>query len=155
MERNVDFLEYKPSLWSEVYQQEKDNLLFLLPQFKVNIEHIGATAVNSCRSFRNVDILVSTSTFNDIYSVTNVLGAKEYKEMRSLSSIDCLVLIKKHKVNGVGVTVRVVEHASDVYNRIHAFLILLKESYYRVQKYNQFRETLISQIKTIFQNITV
>ena len=141
----MDLLDYKPTEWGKAFSKEKDNLLFLLPQYRFNVEHIGATAVNSCRSFRNVDILISVHNFSDIYTLAMILNSSEYKEIRELSSLDCVVLVKRTKVEGVGITLRIVEYASDIYNRFCAFMILLRESYDRVQKYNNFRETLIQQ----------
>ncbi len=145
----MEYLEYHPVDWDKAFISERDNLLFLLPQFKVNVEHIGATSVNNCRSFRNVDILVSTHNFTDIHTIAMMLCSKEYKELKELSTIDCVVLVKKYKVNKrYGVTVRVVQYASNIYNRIVSFKLLLKDSYDRVQKYNLFREQLFKQVNS-------
>ena len=143
----MEYLEYHPTDWDKVFASERDNLLFLLPQYKINVEHIGATSINNCRSFRNVDILVSTHDFKDVHTIAMLLCSKEYKELKELSTVDCVVLVKKYKVNTkYGVTVRVVQYASDIYNRIISFRLLLKDSYDRVQKYNIFRENLFKQV---------
>ena len=143
----MEYLEYHPVDWDKAFISERDNLLFLLPQFKVNIEHIGATSINNCRSFRNIDILVSAHEFTDVHTIAMMLCSKEYKELKELSTMDCVVLVKKYKVNKrYGVTVRVVQYASNIYNRFISFKLLLKDSYDRVQKYNFFREQLFKQV---------
>ncbi len=139
-------LAYKQTEWTKAFLSEKDNLNFLLPQFKTNIEHIGATSINNCRSFRNVDILISVNKFADIYTIAMLLNSKEYKELPELSNVNCRVLIKRHKVNGFGVTVRVVEHASETYNRFITFKLLLKDDFDKVQAYNYFRENLFEKV---------
>lgn len=137
-----EYLEYHPEEWTKIFKSEVNNIHFLLPKFTLNIEHIGATSVNNCRSFRNVDILVSTHDLADLYTVVMLLTNKEYKELKELSNKDCVVLVKKYKYKKIGVTVRVVEYGSETYNRIIAFKTLLQESYEKVIKYNNFRERL-------------
>ena len=141
--KGESILQYTPAKWEKAFKSEKDNLLFCLPNFKVTIEHIGATAVNSCRSFRNVDILLSTHDYGAVSTIAMVLKSKEYKELKELSTLDCIVLIKKSKVYGCGITLRIVQYASMTYRRITCFKIFLKESYDCVQRYNIFREAAI------------
>lgn len=74
-------LSYKHEDWEKAFLMERDNLIFLLPQYKMNIEHIGATAIKNCRSFRNVDILIAVSNFADVYTIAMLLASKEYKEL--------------------------------------------------------------------------
>ena len=139
-------LSYNQTEWEKVFVSEKDNLLFLLPQYKMNIEHIGATSINNCRSFRNVDILISVNNFADVHTIAMLLNSKEYKELPELSDMNCRVLVKKHKVNKTGITVRVVEYASNTYNRFIMFRTLLKDDYNKVQAYNYFRENLFEEV---------
>ena len=139
-------LSYKHEDWQKAFLMEKDNLIFLLPQYKMNIEHIGATAIKNCRSFRNVDILIAVSNFADIYTIAMLLASKEYKELPELGNMNCRVLTKKHKVNNCGVTVRVVEYASETYNRFIMFKVLLNEDFEKVQGYNYFRENLLTKV---------
>ena len=141
--KDESILQYTPAKWEKAFKSEKDNLLFCLPNFKVTIEHIGATAVNSCRSFRNVDILLSTHDYGAVSTIAMVLKSKEYKELKELSTLDCIVLVKKSKVYGCGITLRIVQYASMTYRRITCFKIFLKESYDCVQRYNIFREAAI------------
>lgn len=93
----MPYLEYKPELWSKIFVAERDNLHFLLPQFRFNVEHIGATAVANCRSFRNVDILLSVHDFKDISTVSMLLASKEYKVIEEYSTVECIVLVKRYK----------------------------------------------------------
>ena len=148
MERKMkDYLSFKPAQWDKAFVSERNNLFFLLPQFKINVDHIGATSVTNCRSFRNVDILVSTHEFVDVHTIAMMLESKEYRPLDDKQDINCITLVKKKKVNGCGVTVRVVQYASPIYNRFLAFKVLLQENFDRVAKYNSFRETLISNVK--------
>ena len=142
----MEVLQYHPVMWEKAFISERDNLRFELPKFRVTIEHIGATSVNNCRSFRNVDILLSVHNFEDIFTVAMILGSKDYRELRDLNTIDCVVLAKKTKVYGFGVTVRVVQYASNFYNRINCFQIYLKESRARVLRYNEYREVLFEKV---------
>ena len=139
-------LSYKHEDWEKAFASEKENLIFLLPQYKMNVEHIGATSINNCRSFRNVDILIAVNNFADIYTIAMLLASKEYKELPELGDMNCRVLVKKHKVNGCGVTVRVVEHASETYKRFVMFKVLLNEDFEKVQGYNYFRENLLKKV---------
>ena len=104
----MEIFEYKPQQWEQAFASEIDNLLFNLSQFKFNIEHIGATSINNCRSFRNVDILLSTKNFVDVSTIAMMLESKDYKRLPELSTIDCIVLVKKSKVYVCGITLRVV-----------------------------------------------
>ena len=139
----MEYLSYSPDIWNKVFASERDNLLFELPQFKIKVEHIGATSVKNCRSFRNVDILVIAKNFKDISTIAMILSSKDYKELRELSSIYCALLVKKSKVLDCGITVRVVEYGSKIYNRINCFQTYLKKSGINVQQYNIFREESI------------
>lgn len=143
----MEVLEYHPTTWEKVFATEVNNLRFNLPKFRFNIEHIGATSVNNCRTFRNVDILLSVHDFKDIYTISMILQSKEYREVKEMSTVDCVVLSRKAKLYGCGVTLRIVQHASPTYNRFICFQIYLKESFTRVMKYNEFRETLFEQVK--------
>ena len=144
----MEYLQYTPVKWDKAFASERDNLLFCIPNIKINVEHIGATSVPNCRSFRNVDILVSVHNFVDISIVAMLLLSKEYREIKEMSTIDCVVLVKKQKVYGCGITVRVVEYASMIYRRIMAFKQILRSSFDRAIKYNQFRETLFERHHT-------
>lgn len=141
----MDYLQYTPTKWDKAFASERDNILFYIPNIKINVEHIGATSIPNCRSFRNVDILVSVHNFVDISTVSMLLQSKDYKELKELSSIDCVVLVKKQKVYGCGITVRVVEYASMLYRKIMAFKAILRSSFDRTILYNQFRETLFAK----------
>lgn len=143
----TEFLQYTPAKWEKAFASERDNLLFSLSGFKVAVEHIGATSVNSCRSFRNVDILLSTHDYGAVSTIAMVLQTKEYKEIKELSTPDCIVLVKKSKVYGCGITLRVVQYASMTYRRITCFRIYLKRSYDCVQRYNIFREEAFKTAK--------
>lgn len=147
----MDYLEYHPSEWVKIFKSEYSNIHFLVPDLKYNVEHIGATSINSCRSFRNVDILISTSSLADIYTIAMLLGVSEYKELKELSTEDCVVMIKKKKYKKIGVTIRIMEYGSTKYVRFKAFKQLLQSDYNFVIKYNYFREELF---KTVNFDIT-
>lgn len=141
----MEYLQYTPVKWDKAFASERDNILFCIPDIKINVEHIGATSVPNCRSFRNVDILVSVHNFVDISTAAMLLLSKDYREIKEMSTIDCVVLVKKQKVYGCGITVRIVEYASMLYRRIMAFKAILKSSFDRTILYNQFRETLFAK----------
>ena len=141
-----DYLLYKPEKWDKAFINERANLLFELPNFKMNIEHIGATSVTNGRSFRNVDIMISVNNFADIYTITMLLETKGYKEIKELSTLGVALLVKQKKVNRQTITVRVVQYGGEFFSRAHAFRTLLQENYDRIQKYNQYREKLISEV---------
>ncbi len=138
-------LLYLPEDWDNIFKAERDNLRFVLPEFKFNIEHIGATSINNCRSFRNVDILISLSHFNDIYTAAMLLNSRGYKMLNAQCRSDCALLIKRSKYKKIGVTIRIVEYGGDFYNRCKAFQVVLRESYDRTQMYNNFREKLFAK----------
>ena len=98
----MEVLQYHPSDWDKAFLSEKDNLFFLLPQFKFNVEHIGATSIPNCRSFRNIDILLSLNRFEDILTVAMLLNSKDYKEIKEfdeLLSDKFLLVLRNSKQN--------------------------------------------------------
>lgn len=136
----MDVLRYRPVAWVKAFQNEKSNLYFLLPQFRMNIEHVGATSVPGCRSFRNVDILISVSELKDISTISMLLQTKGYNLIDD--DYKCTTLVKKQRVNGERITVRIVEYASKEYLRITMFKTYLNDRVDNVNKYNIFREKL-------------
>ena len=138
----MDVLRYRPVAWVKAFQNEKSTLHFLLPQFRMNVEHVGATSVPGCRSFRNVDILISVSNFSDISTISMLLQTKGYNLIDD--NYKCVVLVKKKRVNGERITIRVVEYASQEYLRIVMFKTYLLDRIDNVNKYNIYREKLFA-----------
>ena len=141
----MKYLEFDPRGWRETFIDEKNNLLFYLKDFRVSITHIGATSFNGGKSNRNVDILVATSNFADLYSVLVRLQSKKYKLIEQSEKGDFFLLVGPNKVLGYGVSIRLMEYASPIFNRYHAFMILLKERNSRVMRYNDYRLELIQR----------
>ena len=141
MAKFVSALRFDPRGWTEAFKEEKNNLLFYLKSFKVAIKHIGATSYAGGMSNRNVDILIATSTFEDISSIQVRLESKGYKVI-SKDQKDLVMLKSAKKVNGYGITIRVMEYASPIFNRFNAFETLLKENNRRVVAYNKYREEI-------------
>ena len=135
-------LRFNPKGWDAAYLAERNNLLYLLNGFNFKIEQIGATSVNSGRSNRNVDIMIVADSIADVSSITMKLQTQKYKYLNYLSDHEISTLVKQTRVNGYGITLRVVLNASRMHLRINAFQIYLKEDYHRVQKYNNFRAEL-------------
>lgn len=144
--REVEYLDYLPTEWDRIFKKEYNNIHFLLPDMKIYVEHIGATSINGCRSFRNVDVLVSTQNFADIFTAKMLLCIDEYKELPELNKEDMVVLIRKKKYGSIGVTVRIVEYGSETYLRFIAFKNILHDDYERVLKYNHYRELFFKQV---------
>ena len=143
----MKLLSYEPSKWTASYKKEKNDLLYLLSNFNIGISHIGATSVPAGRSDRNIDVLIVAESIADVSSVTVKLQANGYKYINYMSTHECSLLVKQKRVEGCGVTVRVVAYASDTYNRINAFMTYLRESNSRIQSYNNFREALSEKYK--------
>ena len=70
---------------------------------------------------------------------------KKYKVVEQSHNGDFYLLVGPSKVLGYGVSIRLMEHASPIFNRYYAFVTLLKEDSSRVQKYNDFRAALLEQ----------
>lgn len=135
-------LKFDPTGWGETFKEEKNNLLYYLKNFKVAINHIGATAFKNGRSNRNVDILITTTTLNDLSSVVVRLQSKGYKLINYEDGHEYQTLVVPKKVLGYGVTIKVMLYASDIYNRFNAFITLLKEHEHLVKDYNNYRDEL-------------
>lgn len=142
----MELLRFRPKSWHQAFLSEKNTLYFYLPQFKMNVEHIGATSVPNCRTFRNVDILISVPQLEDISTVAMLLATKGYKVVDD-SNYECIVLVKKATVYGERITVRVTEYASLIYRRHILFKTYLENSYDNVQKYNIFRDHLFREVR--------
>ena len=140
-------LRFDPKGWDATYLAERNNLLYLLNGFDIKIEQIGATSFNSGRSNRNVDIMIIADSIADVSSITMKLQTQKYKYLSYLSDHEISTLVKQTRVNGYGITLRVVLNASRMHLRINAFQIYLKEDYHRVQKYNDFRAELYNMYR--------
>ena len=135
-------LRFDPKGWDATYIAEKNNLLYLLSGFNFKVEQIGATSINSGRSNRNVDIMVVAESIPDVYSIVSKLQTSKYKSLDYLSDSEIVTLVKQTKVNGYGITLRVVANASRWHLRINAFQIYLNENYQNIKRYNDFRAEL-------------
>ena len=135
-------LRYDPQGWEATYITERNNLLYLLSNFKFSVEHIGAASVTNGRTNRNVDILLVADSIADVASIASKLQTFGYKPLHYLSHHEISALVKRKRVKGYGVTIRVVNNASIIHNRIKAFMIYLNENYDHIQKYNEFRYNL-------------
>ena len=135
-------LRFDPKGWDATYIAEKNNLLYLLSCFNFKVEQIGASSINSGRSNRNVDIMIVAESIPDVYSIVAKLQTAKYKSLDYLSDSEIVTLVKQTKVNGYGITLRVVANASRWHLRINAFQIYLNENYQNIKRYNDFRAEL-------------
>ena len=135
-------LRFDPTGWGNTFKEEKNNLQYYLKNFKVSINHIGATSYKNGRSNRNVDILVTVETLSDLSAVIIRLQSKGYKLINYEEGQDVSTLIVPKKVLGYGVTIKVMVYASEIFNRYNAFITLLKEHEHLVKEYNKFRDEL-------------
>ena len=135
-------LKFDPNGWKKSFEEEKINLLFALKDFSVSIKHIGATAYTNGRSDRNVDILLLTKDLKDIYTIQMRLCAKGYKSIEEYSQQDLQVLVKKTKVGGYGVTIRIMEYGSPIHTRYYGFMMLMKDDSGLIHRYNAYRYEL-------------
>ena len=141
MERSMP-LKLDARNWDKAYQIEKDNLSYYLRDFKVSINHYGATSILNGRSNRNVDILLCAFSLVDLSSVKVRLESKGYKLVQYEENPDYYVLVAPKKANGYGVSIRLMLYASQTYLRYNAFYLLLKENPELVIRYNNFREEI-------------
>lgn len=141
MRKRISSLKFDPKGWDKAFQEEKNNLLYYLKNFKVAVKHIGATAYPGGMSNRNVDILIATTTFEDVSSVQVRLESKGYKVISS-NQLGFILLKSPKKVQGYGISIRIMEYGSAIFNRYNAFDILLKEDLNRVTRYNKYRDEI-------------
>lgn len=135
-------LRYDPQGWEDTYITERNNLLYLLSNFDFTIEQIGAGSVTNGRTNRNVDILIAADSIPEVSSIASKLETYGYKPLHYLSHHEISTLVKRTRVKGYGVTIRVVNKASIIHNRIKAFMLYLNENYGHIEKYNEFRLNL-------------
>ena len=135
-------LKFDPSGWNDSFEDEKKTLLYYLKDFQITIKHIGATAYTGGRSDRNVDILILTKDIKDIFTIQTRLTSKEYKSVAIYNQSDLVVLVKKVKVLGYGITIRIMEYGSDIYSRYYAFMTLMKDDSGLIHRYNSYRYEL-------------
>ena len=143
----MNSLTFDPKGWQKAYLTERNNLLYLLSAFKVKIEQIGATSIPSGRSNNNVDILIVADSTAEMSSVAFKLQNNGYTVLDYLETAESSGLVKQEKVEGYGITVRVVARASLTHRRINAFQIYLKEDIKNIRHYNDFREELTKKYK--------
>ena len=135
-------LRFDPEGWHKTFLEERNNLQFYLRKFKVAIVHVGATAYKNGRSNRNVDILITVNSLADLSMISARLQTKKYKLINYEDEQDIIYLVGPKKINGYGVTIRVMLYASEFYKRYIAFITLLKEHEHLVKLYNQYRENI-------------
>lgn len=141
----MNSLKYDPKGWSDSYITERNNLLYLLSNFDITVEQIGASAIPNGRSNRNVDILIVAKTVPDVSSITFKLQNSGYKCLNYLCDHEISTLVKQNKVKGYGITLRVVLNASRTHERYNAFKIYLSDSVKNIRHYNDFREALLKK----------
>lgn len=142
----MKYLEYHAKEWDQIFKDEFNNIHFLLPDMKLKIEHIGATSLSGSYSFRNVDLMIATSSLADIYTAKMMLSVLGYKEMPELGNEQCVVMVKQKKYHKIGVTLRIVEYGSEMYNSFTQFKNLLQTDIHRVNEYNSFRDNLFEEV---------
>lgn len=64
------------SEWITWYEDEKINLLAILKQYKVNLYHIGSTAIPSIYSKDIVDIILEINEIDDFDSIIDILNGE-------------------------------------------------------------------------------
>ena len=139
-------LRFDPTGWRNSYEEEKNTLQYYLKNFKIAINHIGATAFKNGRSNRNVDVLLTVETIADLFAVVVRLQSKGYKLIDYQEGTDISTLVGPKKVLGYGITLRVMLYASDIYSRYNAFITLLKEHEHLVRLYNEYREDIARKV---------
>ena len=135
--------------WKEYFKSFEEELLVLFMGQKVNtIEHIGATSVVLCGTAGSIDILVSIPDAIEFITLKNILlkRGKGYSFVVSRSDyLNHMFFIKRNKKHEIVATIRIVEYASDEYNRIKGFQQYLKQKSDHVIKYNEFREVALNR----------
>ena len=131
--------------WKFYFKKEKEKLLELLKKQKISsIEHIGSTSVVMCKAAGTIDILLSIPDKIEMFTIKNILVANGYKFIDSRSDMDCFMFMRLYNGNVV-CTIRLVEHASELYNNIMLFKHYLRSNRMNVKKYNEFRETVLAK----------
>ena len=129
--------------WRQFFQKEKAILSNALSDQKISmIEHIGATSVVLCNTAGTIDILLSIPSDLDLFTVKNVLSIRGYIFVEEKSTTTTLFFLRRDENGHIVATVRLVEYASDDYNKYKLFKFYLKEKDSHVTKYNDFRYTL-------------
>jgi len=131
--------------WKLMFQREEKKLIDILNGQNIEqIEHIGATSVDSCDTFGTIDILVSAHSYLDLISIKNILIKHEYQYIKHLSEdLRCLMFIKRNNKKQIIATVRVVEFASIAYQEFILFKYYLMEGR-NALRYNAVRENYLS-----------
>lgn len=145
MEHDMKALRYDPKGWQETYITARNDLYFHLSAFSVDISHFGATSVASCRSDRNVDVLVIADSIVDVSSITLKLQTSGYKFIPFMSNAELSMFVSKKRIGKYAVSLRVVLRGSHTHERLNAFMMYLKDNYNNVIKYNDFRAVLSEQ----------
>ena len=129
--------------WSAFFQKEKAILSNALSDQKISkIEHIGATSVVLSNTAGTIDILLSIPSALDLFTFKNLLSVRGYFFVADKSSNTVFFFLRRDENGHIVATVRLVEFASDDYNKFKLFKFYLKEKDEHVLKYNDFRYTL-------------
>ena len=132
--------------WKAYFEDEKAILLNAIKgQPFEQVEHIGATSVLMCKTAGTIDLLLSIPTKLDFFTFKNLLVTKGYTFVEAKSNNAVMFFYRRNAKNQIVCTLRIVEYASRAYNEIKLFKHHLKEKASHVDKYNEFRETLVQQ----------
>ena len=133
--------------WKHFFNSEKELLSKALANQEIsNIEHIGATSVVMCATAGTIDLLLSIPNSIDFVTIKNILVRKGYKFIEDKSDyFNLMYFVRKNTKGGIVATLRLVEHSSKTHREILAFKYWLQENRIHVNKYNEFRRTLIEK----------
>ena len=131
--------------WKNYFAQEKELFLDALPGQKIeSVEHIGATSVVLCATYGTIDLLCSIESSLDFVTIKNLLERKGYIFVEEKSDyLKLLYFVRRNEAGNIVATLRLVEYCSEEYNKIRAFKFYLRERQSNVDKYNQYRQTIL------------
>lgn len=69
----VELKPYYPE-WEIAFQDLKKEIKKLLPQYKIDIEHIGSTSIDNMPSKPILDLGIGTSSKKDIFEIAKILS---------------------------------------------------------------------------------
>ena len=134
--------------WKLYFRNEKALLLDALENHKyIKIEHIGATSIVLGDTCGTIDLLLSIRSKVDFFTIKNQICRKGYEFVPTKSDNDMFFFIRRNSKREIIATIRLVEYASDIYNRIKMFQFYLREKDEHVLKYNEFKHALVMKDK--------
>jgi len=130
--------------WVELYKKEQKFLSSVLKDLKIEIEHIGSTAIPGVLAKPIIDIMIIVSKDKEIKKIYNALGNAGYED-RGAQGVKGRRLFVKGPEKKRTHHLHVVKKESSEYNKLMLFRDYLRSCKKTREEYNEIKKRLVKK----------